>query len=281
MSVDPGQLLPEKPRLAVGQYYQYRREAREFKARLATYAGDRVHTVPVGPVAPPEIIETTALMKRDELRLKSRRNVFHSSGYRAMRVFLEAAVGAGLRLDRADAAFELGCGGARLIRHLRSVRGLRLVASDLQAEVIVWCKENVPDVEFHMNGLMPPLGFADDDSFDFAFAYSVFTHITMDLQLPWIAELARVLKPGGLATVTTLGTGMARKMMSGEEFSEFQRQGTYTMNPEHPRVSESSAVLGSWDVFMTEDHLRALFEPAMQVVAYKDAPQALVVLKKA
>ncbi len=207
--------------------------------------------------------------------------MFLATGYKAMGDFVRAARSAGLDPGETDAAFELGCGGGRLIRHLRAVDGMRLVGSDLLADNAAWCRENLDGIEFHQNGLEPPLDFADDGSFDFAFAYSVFTHIPMELQLPWIEELARVLRPGGVATVTVLGPDMAQTMMSDDEFEQFTSDGHYTMDSDHPRVSRSSALIGSWDIFMTDDHVQALYGQALEVMGQRsggavdpDAPQA-------
>jgi SAM-dependent methyltransferase len=271
--------IPEEWRVLIRGYRAHWRESKLFRELVNEHAGGRSRRVPEGPVAPEEIVATTALMRASDAKLKGRKSVFLGSGYRAMGAFLGEAIAAGFRLDQADAAFELGCGGGRLIRHMRIIEGLRLVGSDLQPYAIEWCRENIPGVELHKNELQPPLSFAASGSFDFAFAYSVFTHIPIELQLPWVQELARILKPGGIATVTTLGSEMARIMMNEDEFAQFESEGTYTMDPDHPRVSESSAVLGSWDVFMTEQHLRKVFDSAMEVVRYVDAPQALVVLR--
>jgi len=280
MGIKAGLLTENSLRLWVRRYRNHRRAAKGFQKILTERTGSRLRRVGDGPVAPMEVIATTALMHPKDIRNKSRRQVFMGSGMNAMGKSLRHACNAGLRLDRAEAAFELGCGGGRLIRHLRRIDGLRLVGTDLQAEAIEWCRENVPGIEFHTNDLEPPLSFAEDDSFDFAFAYSVFTHIPLEFQLPWVTELARILKPGGVAVVTTLGPAMARIMMNDDDMREFERDGTFTMGPDHPRVSASSATLGSWDVFMTDEFTRQHFRAAMEVVEYVDEPQAWVVLKK-
>lgn len=236
--------------------------------------------VELGPTPSDEVLTRTALMSKHDLARKSGRRVFFSTGMMATGRLLQAAIDAGLRLAQATAAFELGCGGARLIRHLRSIKGLRLVGSDLIEENVQWCRQNIAGIEFHQNKLEPPLQFAADASFDYVFAYSVFTHIPMHLQLPWIEELSRILKPGGVATITVLGQEMAEMMMNDSELDELNAEGQYTMTPDHPRVSESSAQIGSWDVFMTRERVRELYGSAFEVVSQHAMPQSIVTLRK-
>ena len=258
----------------------YKATSAEWTTLLQSKTPDRFRQVDPGPIGSSEILTRTALMKPEDLENKLQRKTFLGTGMTGMTDFLRAALAAGLQLNDAQAAFELGCGGARLIRHLRSIDGLRLVGSDLIEENVNWCSENLFGIEFHKNQLKPPLKFADDETFDFAFAYSVFTHIPLPLQLPWIQELARILKPGGVATVTVLGFEMAEKMMNKEEYEQFRDEGTFTMDPDHPRVSFSSASIGSWDVFMRPDYIHNLYSQALEVVDQGPGAQSIVTLRK-
>lgn len=95
-----------------------------------------------------------------------------------------------------------------------------------------------------------------------------------------MTEIARVLRPGGVATVTVLGPEMAEKMLSPEENAGFGAEGEYTLGPDHPRVSASSARIGSWDVFMTPERVREEYEPALEVVSHSGGAQSIVTLRK-
>lgn len=55
-----------------------------------------------------------------------------------------------------------------------------------------------------MNGIEPPLRYADN-SFDFIYALSVFTHLPERLQHAWMQEMYRVLEPRGSLLITTQG----------------------------------------------------------------------------
>jgi SAM-dependent methyltransferase len=79
-----------------------------------------------------------------------------------------------------------------------------LWGTDYNASLIEWCRENLDFARFTVNALEPPLDYAEA-TFDFVYALSVFTHLPEELQLPWINELARVLRPGGYLLITTHG----------------------------------------------------------------------------
>ena len=60
-------------------------------------------------------------------------------------------------------------------------------------EMVEWCQANLTGIDFYHNELSPPLDFAEDNSFDLMLASSVFTHIPLETQELWLAEMQRVL----------------------------------------------------------------------------------------
>ncbi len=74
--------------------------------------------------------------------------------------------------------------------------------------MIEWCRQNLPG-QFTINQLEPPLAYRDDE-FGLVYALSVFTHLPERLQVQWLRELGRVLRPGGLLVFSTLGAYYAR-----------------------------------------------------------------------
>ncbi len=102
---------------------------------------------------------------------------------------------------------EWGCGPGRLIRHMARLLAPRvasLAGADYNPHSIAWCRANLPGIAFFDNGLMPPLP-AEPGSFDVVYCFSVLTHLSVAVQTAWIAELRRVLAPGGLLICTTHG----------------------------------------------------------------------------
>ena len=88
-----------------------------------------------------------------------------------------------------------GCGLARVLRHLPG--RCRLTGFDYNAEAVRWNRENIAGARFLENGLNPPLP-VEDGSFDALYALSVFTHLSAEGHDRWIAEIRRVLAPGGV-----------------------------------------------------------------------------------
>lgn len=104
----------------------------------------------------------------------------------------------GLALGDAD-VLEFGCGCGRVARHLLARRP-RLQGCDVNPRLVAWCDENLPG-RYQVNAAAPPAPFPDR-SFDLVYALSVFTHLTDEAARAWLKDLARLVRPGGLAMLT-------------------------------------------------------------------------------
>ncbi len=135
----------------------------------------------------------------------------------------------GKSLSGFSCILDFGCGCGRLIRHLPARTTARLRGSDYNAKLINWCRKHLPFARFANNDLAPPLSFADA-SFDYIYARSVFTHLPEDLVLEWMAELRRVLVPGGCLYFTMHGRPLAHGLsdLQKEQFEAGELVETYT-----------------------------------------------------
>jgi len=88
-----------------------------------------------------------------------------------------------------------GCGLGRVVRHLPD--RYDRTGFDYNPQAIAWDTDHIPGVRFLKNDLSPPLSVADA-SFDAVYALSVFTHLSAEGHKRWIAEIERVLAPGGI-----------------------------------------------------------------------------------
>jgi SAM-dependent methyltransferase len=77
---------------------------------------------------------------------------------------------------------------------------------------------------------MPPLDL-EPGSFDLIWSISVFTHLT-DNSLPWLLELHRLLKPGGVLIATYMGQWTS-ELLAGEPWDE-GRVGMNVLRHNHP-----------------------------------------------
>ncbi len=119
----------------------------------------------------------------------------------------------GRHLTQFETVLDWGSGCARVLRQFRETApyaGLptatrqSLVGLDIDEVNIAWCQHNVPQLgRFGVLGLD---GFEEPDaSVDLLYGISVMTHLTELNQSLWLEEIARILKPGGCALLTTHG----------------------------------------------------------------------------
>lgn len=102
----------------------------------------------------------------------------------------------------ASSVLEWGCGPGRVLNHLVALLPkARFSGADCNVAAIEWCKQ-VIDASFVLNGPFPPLPF-HDGQFDFVYGISVLTHLSVPQQKSWVAEIHRLLRPGGMAMLTT------------------------------------------------------------------------------
>jgi SAM-dependent methyltransferase len=254
-------------------YFSYLK--RKFGARFKPQAP--------GPIAPPELIETEALMWAEDLKIRRKPEWYFGSGYREAWTVLTTVEQYGAPLGAIKSVLEFGCGSGRVIRHFRCVEGLRLAGTDANSRPIEWDRNNLPGIEFSDNALEPPLAYSDG-SFDLIYALSVFTHIPLGWQRAWLDELRRVLRPGGYLLCTVHGDSFISSQLDNQDRAALARDGKLTLDAENPRASYSSRVLGSWDVFQTRDQVREVFSAGFELLCYTSheaaAGQDTLVLRK-
>jgi SAM-dependent methyltransferase len=108
----------------------------------------------------------------------------------------------GGKLDTGDQLLELGCASGRVLRHFAiQSKGLQVWGADIKLRHVEWIRKFLPpSINIFHNSVLPHLPI-EDNSLSLVCAFSVFTHID-DFELAWIAEIRRILKPGGFAYLT-------------------------------------------------------------------------------
>ena len=105
--------------------------------------------------------------------------------------------------------FDWGSGPGRVLQWLRVITDWSLTGGDIDAVNIDWAKAMLGHIaDFRLLPLMPPCDLADASQ-DFVYGLSVLTHLTEAARTAWLQELARILRPGGVALLTYMGTGIA------------------------------------------------------------------------
>lgn len=180
--------------------------------RVRALGATRLSTGPDGlPVPPPELIVRVAGTADPAWFLEGGRLAEQS-----IRGALERA---GTSVEQAGAILDFGCGCGRVVRRWHDVPG-PVHGTDLSPEAIAWCRDALPFARFGVNVLEPPLPYADA-SLGLVYALSVLTHLAVDTQLRWMAELRRVLRPGGFLLVTVHGEAYVPRL-TADEASRFR-----------------------------------------------------------
>lgn len=121
---------------------------------------------------------------------------------------------------------DVGCGTGRLLLGWHAAGSRRgLAGVDIQEELIAWNRASLPDVaDWRVGPLAPPLDWPDA-SFDLVQLVSVLTHLPLHLQRAWMAEVHRLLRPGGRALVTLHGEVYARLLLDPARGAAFAESG--------------------------------------------------------
>jgi SAM-dependent methyltransferase len=189
---------------------------------------------------------------------------FLVSGRRENAIVRETVERSGLRVDELRSILDWGCGCGRVTRWWGDLDGAAVTACDYNPELVGWVGASLPFVTARRNELEPPLP-VPDASQDLVYAFSVLTHLPDDLALAWMAEIRRVLRPGGLFFFTTHGEACrdrvtpdeAAALSRGESVVQFSGiAGTNLCAAYHPRAFVEARLANGFEVVeAVEAHL--------------------------
>jgi SAM-dependent methyltransferase len=231
---------------------------------------DRLGPVPDGPHMKRVIGEASAVS-------------FALGGYTAFRRLEEAVREvAGESLAAYPRVLDWGCGCGRVSRYFLRLPGCQLTGVDVDEENVGWCRERLSAGTFATVPLRPPTQLPEA-RFDLAFGVSVFTHLSEPDQFAWLAELRRVVRPGGLALMTFHGE--ASVVWSGLTAERYARlRGRGFCEQANPLYDADLGEPGYYkDVFHTREYVRrewAKFFDVLAILPCYVAHQDLVVMRR-
>jgi SAM-dependent methyltransferase len=171
----------------------------------------------------------------------SDRRSFDSSRRGAVEVIVELLADSGVAIVDIRSVLDFGCGCGRILAGWEGM--LRpeamLHGCDINERFVAFCQENVKHALVVRSSYLPPLPYADRQ-FDFLYAASVYTHMSLPAMLQWTGEIARIRAPGGIAMITTHGSYYAPALarLSKPGSPSFTRNSaitfTCTANPRIP-----------------------------------------------
>ncbi len=108
----------------------------------------------------------------------------------------------GVQLEPGSGVLDFGCASGRVLRHfLCQDEGLEVWGTDINRGHLDWMNCHLPRGQRLFQGTVLPFLPIEDNALRLVYALSVFTHID-EFELAWLAELRRVLEPGGIAYLT-------------------------------------------------------------------------------
>jgi SAM-dependent methyltransferase len=257
----PGERFPWARRLAKavlprGVRRALRLAAREAPHRWRDWPADLRDALGAGgrePLPP-------ARLRRRVSSTSSRRE-FEDVGRRVA----DDVLGAFRRNGRDEGGFprwlDFGCGAGRVSRHLLPAPEVgELHGADVDGRLVRWSRKHLPRGEFRKIEPAPPTSYRGG-FFDVAVVVSIFTHFDEETGRRWAAELARVLRPGGLMIVSTHAPSIAPSIPLDAASRARLAETGFLFVPGRGTFNEDAA-------FHSEEYLKREWSPWFELVEH-------------
>ena len=137
------------------------------------------------------------------------------------------------RLDEAGMILDWGCACGRVIAQMMKFVSPKSVhGCDIDAEAILWDRQNVRGPSFTQIAPYPPTNYSDG-TFDVVYGISVMTHLDEQTQMLWLKELKRITRPGALLALTIIGERLKATNMPASLAKEFSEKGFASFVPNY------------------------------------------------
>jgi len=173
---------------------------------IGTYAGipGVLETTRLRSDEPPEHVHA---MARGPLAAGG--SIYHAD------LVVAAVRSAGGQID-ALRVLDFGCSSGRIVRVLAAAfPNVDWHGWDPNRVAVAWARAHLPGIAFRSGADEPPLPYADA-TFDFVYAISIWSHFDEDAAVRWLAEMHRIVRPGGHLLITTNGlTALSNSVGNG------------------------------------------------------------------
>jgi SAM-dependent methyltransferase len=170
----------------------------------------------------------------------------------------------GAEIEDLGALLDWGCGCGRVLRQWSGLPVARVFGCDINPKMVQWCAANLDFAEVSVTELEPPLPYADS-TFDLIYAFSVFTHLSEQLQQEWMSECLRVLRPGGYLLISTMG----EYYLGLQRLSESEQQAF--ANDELVVLYERSAGTSLCSAYHPPEYVRTKLAADFEAVGFRPA----------
>jgi SAM-dependent methyltransferase len=214
---------------------------------------ERLLSLPLSTPAPPEDLVYAVNGHRDAVAYTSTRTP-------TARRMIEMLAECGIDFAQFRTLLDFGCGCGRILsawEHF-TTNGLNLIGFDINQSLIEFCQRHIPFAKTERTSYYPPLPVADS-SVDFAYAASVWTHLSLAASQQWAGEFARVIRPGGIAMASYHGTYFAPVVAKlSKDGSQLLEEEGFYIHAHRPAVMTYEGS-NSYATFMSSAFFRALF----------------------
>lgn len=177
-----------------------------------------------------------------------------------VRNMIELLAGAGVDYRAFRSILDFGCGCGRVLAGWEHFIGehSKLFGFDINPSLIEFCQKNIPFARTAVSGYFPPLPLGDA-SVDFAYAGSVWTHLSLPAAMQWAGEFARVIAPGGIAMMSYHGSYFAPVVANNSKAGSRQLEENGFYVHLHGSAEDTFAGSNNYATFMTSAFMRQLF----------------------
>jgi SAM-dependent methyltransferase len=173
---------------------------------------------------------------------------------------------------------DFGCSSGRVVRVLAAAGPeIAWYGCDPIPDAIEWAQAHLPGISFSLSPERPPLSYPDH-RFEFVFAISIWSHFAEDAALAWLAEMKRIIRPGGRLLITTHGeqtiTHTRREgVRSGAQLAEVRDslfQHGYWYAAEFGEAGDHGVANPGWGTsFLTAEWMLAKATPEWRVAFFR------------
>jgi len=192
---------------------------------------------------------------------------FLNSGREHAELIRELVRQDGTSVEEVEALLDWGCGCGRVLRHWAGLPNTQVYGCDIDGRMVDWCARHLPFADVAVTDISPPLPYVPE-MFDLIYAFSVFTHLTEELQHAWMAECRRALKPNGYLVISTLGEHYASlDRLTDSELESFENGNVVVLY-------ERSAGTSLCSAYHPQQYVRETLGVGFDYVSFRPAADA-------
>jgi SAM-dependent methyltransferase len=216
-------------------------------------------------------------MPGDEVPSMARGAIAAGGSYYYADLVVDALRSTGFELEQGQTGLDFGCSSGRVVRVLAAAYPeIDWHGCDPLPDAIAWAQAHLPGISFERGPELPPSPY-EDDTFDFVFAISIWSHFSEPAALGWLDAMRRVIRPGGRLLLTTQGEHTVAHthrvgQRSPEQLADIRealRESGFWYAPEYGEVGDHGLANPDWGIaFLTPEWLLAKATPDWRVAAF-------------